>query len=102
GKDRHAFPELPEEFRSKPEGGAFAEFNEILLRSCASEPARRYATAEQMRAELLLLQSGRSIRGLRANERLVRRLKLAGLVGTLCLVIVAAVSVVPHHPPPLR
>jgi len=92
GKDRHAFPELPEEFRATQEGGAFSEFNEILLRSCASEPAKRYATAEQMRAELLLLQSGRSIRGLRANERLVRKLKLSGVVGTACLVIVAAVA----------
>jgi WD40 repeat protein len=92
GKDRHAFPELPEEFRSTPEGGAFSEFNEILLRSCAGEPARRYATAEQMRAELLLLQSGRSIRGLRANERLVRRLKVSGVVGTVCLVLAAAVA----------
>jgi WD40 repeat protein len=92
GKDRHAFPELPEEFRFTPEGEAFSEFNEILLRSCAGEPARRYATAEQMRAELLLLQSGRSIRGLRANERLLRRLKVSGVVGTVCLVIVAAVA----------
>jgi WD40 repeat protein len=92
GKDRHAFPELPEEFRSTPEGGAFSEFNEVLMRACAREQVRRYATAEQMRAELLLLQSGRSIRGLRANERLVRRLKISGVVGTTCLVIVAAVA----------
>lgn len=92
GKDRQDFPELPEEFRATREGEAFADFNEILLRACASEPARRYATAEQMRAELLLLQSGRSIRGVRANERLVRRLKLSGVVGTACLVIVAAVA----------
>src|SRR5439155_10676508 len=38
------------------------------------------------------LQAGRSIRGVRANERLVRRLKLAGVVGTACLVIAAAVA----------
>jgi WD40 repeat protein len=92
GKDRQQFPELPDEFRGSAEGEAFADFNEILLRACASEPARRYAGAEQMRAELLLLQSGRSIRGLRANERLVRRLKLSGVVGTTCLVIVGAVA----------
>jgi len=92
GKDRHQFPDLPEEFRGTAEGEAFGDFNEILLRACASEPARRYATAEQMRAELLLLQSGRSIRGLRANERLLRRLKLSGVVGTTCLVIIAAVA----------
>jgi WD40 repeat protein len=92
GKDRQAFPELPEEFRGTAEGEAFADFNEILLRACASDPARRFATAEQMRAELLLLQSGRSIRGLRANEKLLRRLKLSGVVGTTCLVIVAAVA----------
>lgn len=92
GKDRQEFPELPEEFRGTAEGEAFADFNEILLRACASEPARRFGSAEQMRAELLLLQSGRSIRGLRANEKLLRRLKLSGVVGTTCLVIVAAVA----------
>jgi hypothetical protein len=92
GKDRHEFPELPEEFRGTAEGEAFSDFNEILLRACTSESSRRYQTAEQMRAELLLLQSGQSIRGLRANERLVRRLKLSGVVGTTCLVIVAAVA----------
>jgi serine/threonine protein kinase len=45
GKDRHDFPELPEEFRGTPEGEAFAELNEVLLRACATEPAKRHASA---------------------------------------------------------
>lgn len=92
GKDRHDFPELPEEFRGTPEGEAFAELNEVLLRACAADPAERYTAAEQMRAELLLLQAGRSIRGLRANERLVRRLKLAGVVAMVALMVVASLA----------
>jgi WD40 repeat protein/serine/threonine protein kinase len=97
GKDRQEFPQLPDEFRDTAEGEAFADLNEILLRACASASARRYATAEQMRAELLLLESGRSIRGLRANERLIRRLKLSGVVGTTSLVIIAAVALFQHQ-----
>jgi WD40 repeat protein len=91
GKDRHEFPELPEDFRGTPEGEGFSDFNEILLRACASDPAKRYATAEQMRAELLLLQSGRSIRGLRANEQLVRRLKVAAVAAAGILLLTAGV-----------
>lgn len=87
GKDRNDFPDLPEEFRGTQEGETFADLNEILLRACAAEPERRYTSAEQMRAELLLLQSGRSVRGLRANERLLKRLKFSGLVGTALLVL---------------
>lgn len=92
GKDRHDFPELPEEFRGTPEGEAFAELNEVLLRACATEPTQRHASAEQMRAELLLLQAGQSVRGLRANQRLLRRLKLAALTGAALLVIASAAA----------
>ncbi len=92
GKDRHDFPELPEEFRGTPEGEAFAELNEVLLRACATVPAQRHASAEQMRAELLLLQAGQSVRGLRANERLLRRLKLAALIGAALVVLAAAAA----------
>lgn len=87
GKDRNEFPDLPEDFRGTHEGDSFADLNEILLRACAADPARRYASAEQMRAELLLLQSGRSVRGLRANERLLKRLKFSGAMGTVLLIL---------------
>jgi WD40 repeat protein len=92
GMNRHDFPELPDDFRDTKEGGAFAELNEILLRAGATLPAHRYASAEQMRAELLLLQSGASVRGLRHNERLLKRFKAWALVGTALLVVLAAAA----------
>lgn len=89
GKDRSEFPQLPDDFRGSPDGALFADLNEILLRACATEPSNRYRTAEEMRTELLLLEAGRSIRGLRADEVLLRRLKLAAVIGLSCLIVVA-------------
>ncbi len=91
GRDRMDFPELPDEFRSgASEDGRFADLNEVLLRACAPDPAHRYASVERMRAELLLLQAGESVRGLRANERLLRRLKRAAVVGSGLLLLAMA------------
>ncbi|HRI16007.1 MAG TPA: serine/threonine-protein kinase [Verrucomicrobiota bacterium] len=91
GKDRHDFPDLPDEFRSGEEGPVLADLNEILLRACALDPARRYSSADSMRAELLLVQAGQSIRGLRANERLLRWLRVAaGVCAVLLLIAVGA------------
>lgn len=93
GKDRQAFPELPEEFRGTPEGESFAELNEVLLRVCAPTAAKRYNSAEQMRSELLLLQIGRSVRGLRAMERLQNRLRVSALIGAGLVILFAIVAV---------
>ena len=60
GRTRRRFAELPEDLRRWPDRGAVVEFNEILLKACAKDPARRYQSAEEMREELELLQCGRS------------------------------------------
>src|SRR5262249_7677257 len=48
------------------------------LTACRADPRQRYASAEQMRADLLLLQSGRSIKQV---HKLERRLALATRIG---------------------
>jgi WD40 repeat protein len=93
GRDRNDFPDLPDEFRSgASEAERFADLNEVLLRACAPDPADRYPSMERMRAELLLLQAGESVRGLRANERLLRRLKWSAAIGSLLVLLAIAVG----------
>lgn len=70
GMDRNEFPRLPATSDSSTSSlEDFAEFNEILIRACDPEPSRRYASAEELRRELLFLQGGKSVRELRGLER---------------------------------
>lgn len=70
GLDRTEFPKLPVLPPDESEDvSAFAELNEILLRACDPDPSRRYASADELRKELILLQGGRSVRQLRLIER---------------------------------
>jgi len=61
-----------------------------VLRACDPDPRRRYQSAEELRAELLLLQGGKSVRQLRGYERrfgMARKISLiaagAALVATI-------------------
>jgi serine/threonine protein kinase/cytochrome c-type biogenesis protein CcmH/NrfG len=69
GLDRRRFPELPEDLRQWPERSEVMEFNEIVLKACAKDLAQRYQSAEEMQADLALLQSGKSVKGRRASRR---------------------------------
>jgi tetratricopeptide (TPR) repeat protein len=85
GMDRRRFSELPDDLRSWPDRGAVVEFNEIVLRACAKDPARRYQSAEQMRADLELLEEGRSVSQKRAVERRWQVFKRLAPVGAAVL-----------------
>lgn len=69
GKDRQDFPQLPSDLRELSDADALVEFNEILLKACESEARRRYQSAEEMRADLALLQRGKSVKGQRVLDR---------------------------------
>ncbi len=69
GMDRRRFAELPEDLRSWSDRNAVVEFNEIVLKACAKDPDRRYQSAEEMHAELALLQRGESVKAKRATQR---------------------------------
>src|SRR5947209_6960865 len=62
GMDRRRFAELPEDLRSWPDCREVVEFNGIVLKACAKEPVRRYQSAEAMRKDLAVLESGRSVK----------------------------------------
>jgi len=91
GRPRQDFPLLPENIESLEDRAGLLELNEVVIRACADNEADRYASAADMRAELLLLQAGKSVRRLHAAERRLARLVPA--VAGLCLLAGAGLFV---------
>jgi WD40 repeat protein len=89
GKGRQQFPEPPTLWEGRDDEQSLREFHEILLRACERDSAQRYQSAREMRADLALLQSGKSIRRLRALERRVKVLTRMGIIGVTLLVVVS-------------
>jgi serine/threonine protein kinase len=92
GMDRRRAPELPRDLRSWPDFAAAVEFNEIVLRACASEPARRYQSAQEIRSDLAVLQQGRSVRQRYARQHYWAVLRKAGFATVLVITAVLFVS----------
>lgn len=98
GLDRRRFAELPEDLRSWPDRNAIVEFNEILLKACAKDSAQRYQTAEELRADLELLQRGKSVKQKHSWQlRLKFTKKLAAAFALAGGLIFAASSFVWNH-----
>ena len=90
GKDRKDFPEPPTQIADVPDSAELLEFNTILLKACAANVKDRYQSAEEMNADLALLQSGGSVRRQRKLAGQLRFVQRAGaLVTTLAAVIAA-------------
>ena len=84
GKDRLEFPELPADWRSRPDFDRLLEFNEILTKACDACPSQRYGSAKSMLAELELLRHGDSVKSKRAIEQ---RLKLGRKIALVTAVL---------------
>ena len=71
-----------------------------MLRACAKDSAQRYQTAEQLRADLALLQEGKSVRHAHGKQRLRSLVKKAAVgLALLSLPIVAIIAIVsPRRP----
>lgn len=67
--DRSAFPQLPKNLGELPDAAELLEFNEVLLKACTKDTARRYQHANEMLADLALLERGDSVKRLRRLER---------------------------------
>ena len=89
GLDRLRFPQLPAEWLDDPRREQLIEFNEILATACATDPARRYASAEVLLADLALLQVGKSVRRFHGFERRLRAGRRFGALA-LALALLAA------------
>ena len=52
GKDRLDFPEIATDLDERDDKEQLLQLNEILLKACAPNPAKRYADAEELRRDL--------------------------------------------------
>lgn len=89
GKDRKDFPEPYTQIAEAPDAAALLEFNAILLRACAANRDERYQSAEEMNADLALLQSGGSVRRQRKLAGQLRFVQRAGALVTALAAVIA-------------
>lgn len=88
GKDRNEFPEPFTQIGTDRESVALMELNAVLLRACMPDRKLRYVSAEEMHADLALLQSGKSVTRMRAIERRLRFVtRAAAAVAALAVLI---------------
>lgn len=91
GRDRHEFPTLPLEREDLEKSSGLLELNSLWLKACATQPAERYASADDLAADLALLQAGRSVKRLRLVERRLRQAtQLVAAVAVLAVVAIVA------------
>jgi WD40 repeat protein len=84
GKDRQDFPEPPTRLREFEDCEQVIELNEVVLKACEWEIARRYQNARELQADLALLLGGKSIKRLRLIER---RLAIVIRIGMVLLAV---------------
>ncbi|MCX6925560.1 MAG: hypothetical protein NT154_20480 [Verrucomicrobia bacterium] len=89
GKDRQEFPELPTHLRELPDRDGLMELNAVIARACRHNPKDRYISAASMRADLELLQSGKSLARLHRTEAQLRFVQWAGAVVTAVAALAA-------------
>ncbi|MDB6067234.1 MAG: hypothetical protein JWR26_3442 [Pedosphaera sp.] len=92
GKDRQDFPELPTQLDKLPDHVGFLELNEVILGACKNDPAKRYQSAWDMHADLVVLANGKSVKRLKMLERRLSNVKRIGGISALVLVILAGFS----------
>ncbi len=55
GKSCEEFPELPTEFRQKPDAEMFARFNAMVLKACEGCASNRFGSARELHSEIAAL-----------------------------------------------
>ncbi len=90
------FPKVPPDWFAEAAGPESLEFHEVVLRACEGAKERRYQSAEEMQADLALLQSGQSVRHVRALERRVRRWRRMGAAAAISVALAVATSLAAH------
>src|SRR5207253_365618 len=83
GKDRLDFPEIGTNLDERDDKEQLLQLNEILLKACAPTPAKRYADAEELRHDLVRIESGKPARRSRAA-------RIGILLAIVALLIAAA------------
>lgn len=94
GLNTDEFPRLPPNVRERDDVRALLELNEVFLKACQPNPQDRYASAQEMLDDLMLLHAGRSVRELQAVRERLRRLGRAALwLGAAAAVVIAVLGV---------
>jgi len=91
GLDRRQLPQLPPALRAWPDAQQVFELNEVILKACATDMRERYATADAMRADLELLQRGKSVKRKRSSQHRWAVFKKAVVALSVLLVVAASV-----------
>jgi serine/threonine protein kinase len=84
GKDRLDFPEIDSRLSTRPDKEALLRLNDVLVKACANDPRKRYASAAQMRDDLTALNRGKR----RPQKK--SRIKMA--VGALSILLIAGIA----------
>jgi serine/threonine protein kinase len=92
GMDRRQFPQLPRDLRGWADSKLVFELNEVLLKTCAHDASVRYQKCKDVRADLALLQRGKSIRQKRVTEQ---RFSIAKRLTLLALPVALLIAVLP-------
>jgi WD40 repeat protein len=90
GKDRQDFPEPLTNLDQARDAAMLLELNAIILRACAANPNDRYASAEEMNADLALVKSGESVRRKRTLERRLVKLRRTTVGAATVIAIIGA------------
>ena len=69
GKDRHSFPEPISNIHELPDPDKFLELNAVTVKACQHDFKHRYTSMYAMRADLELIQEGKSVKRRRMLEQ---------------------------------
>ena len=87
GKDRLDFPELSSNLDERDDKEPLLQLNEVLLKACAHNPARRYGTADDLRSDLARVEAG---------KRKFRPSRILAPIG-IVVALVAIATLAIHH-----
>jgi eukaryotic-like serine/threonine-protein kinase len=60
GKDRLDFPEIDSQLSARPDRERLLQLNDVIVKACANDPKKRYASAAAMHSDLATLEGGQA------------------------------------------
>ena len=88
GKDRHDYPELPEEIRSFAEGRDLVQFNKIVVKACRADTNQRFQSAQALLDALLAFQFCKiDPQKEKRRQSLAKTIGIVGAIFGSCIVI---------------